>query len=205
MRSRPSSWAALAAAKARMPVSTLMTRRMPSAAASEALIAHAVAFAKAMGDVETDFSAHHFNGCLENDRGGCAVHVVIAVNEDGFMPAYGLANPDDGGIHAEHVVGVVEVVELGVEEARDFFAGAQAARKQQFSDNQWNAGGAGQRGCGCRIGFVVDPAFSRCDQLLVFVLVLFKNNVAEVFDGFEQVLVTVVPCCGSFVNEGHTL
>src|SRR6202012_3367854 len=54
------------------------------------LIAHAVAFAKTVRDVETDFAAEHFNGCFEQDGGGGAVYVVVAVDEDRLAALDGL-------------------------------------------------------------------------------------------------------------------
>ena len=48
----------------------------------EDLVAHAVAFAQAVRDVEADFAAAAFDGGFEQDDGGGAIYVVVAVDED---------------------------------------------------------------------------------------------------------------------------
>ncbi len=82
---------------------------------------HAVAFAQAVGDVVGDdggfvFGGDPLDGSLEEDGGGGAVDVVIAVDEDWFG---GPDRPLDAGygqVHAEHEHGVVEIVDGWVEE-----------------------------------------------------------------------------------------
>ena len=59
----PERAASSAAAMARMPVSTEMTRRTPSAAASAMRVLHAVAFANAVGDVVADVRRDVEGGC----------------------------------------------------------------------------------------------------------------------------------------------
>jgi hypothetical protein len=67
-----------------------MTRRMPAAAASARTdVLHAVALADAVGDVVGDLrglflGGDALDGGLEEDGGGGAVDVVVAVDEDGF-------------------------------------------------------------------------------------------------------------------------
>src|SRR5208283_2306823 len=55
------------------------------------LIAHAIAFADAMRDVVVHRSAAELQGRFENDDGGGAVHVVVAVDEDGLAALDGSA------------------------------------------------------------------------------------------------------------------
>ena len=86
----------------------------------EHLIAHTVAFAETMRDVKTDFAAEHFNGCFEQNGGGGAIDVIVAVDQDRLSALYGLLNARNGGGHAEHAVGIEEMIQLRLQEAGDF-------------------------------------------------------------------------------------
>ena len=82
---------------------------------------HAIAFADAMGDVVGDLGGtagrrDALDGGLEEDGGGGAVDVVVAVDEDGLAGVDGLLDAGDGFTHAEEKEGVVEGVEGGGEE-----------------------------------------------------------------------------------------
>ena len=82
MRSMPQRSAVSAAAKARMPVSTLMISRMPrSAALLDHFVAHAVAFEDAVRHVILGLAAAQLDDGLEDDDGGGAVHVVVAIDK----------------------------------------------------------------------------------------------------------------------------
>jgi len=108
----------------------------------EDLVAHAVAFFEAVRDVEADFASQHFNRRFEEDGGGGAVYVVVAVYKDGLVVLDRLLHAGDGGLHAAHQVGVVEVVELRVEESVYVFGGADAAGDEEFGDDEREVGGA---------------------------------------------------------------
>ena len=108
----------------------------------EDLVAHAVAFFEAVRDVEADFASEHFNGCFEQDGGGGAVYVVVAVYKDGLAVLDGQLYAGDGGSHAAHLVGVVEVVELRMEEVVYIFGGADAAGDEELGDDEREVGGA---------------------------------------------------------------
>jgi hypothetical protein len=59
----------------------------------------------------------HFDGGLEQDDGGGAVYVVVAVEEDGFAGGDGQLESVGGGGHAQHQEGIVKLADLGIEEA----------------------------------------------------------------------------------------
>src|SRR5438445_4661600 len=75
---------------------------------------HAVTFAQAVGDVVGNdggrvFGSDPLDGGLEEDGGGGAVYVVVAVDEDRLAGANGLLDAGYGQVHAEHEHGVVEI------------------------------------------------------------------------------------------------
>ena len=78
---------------------------------------HAVAVAEAVGDLEADLTAGDFDGAFEDDGGGGAVDVVVAVDFHGLGVADGALDAGDGEVHIAEEEGVVEVVEGGGEEA----------------------------------------------------------------------------------------
>ena len=126
MRSTPQRSAASAAAKARMPVSTLMISRIPCCGRPlDHLVAHAVAFADAVRHVELDLAAAELDRGLEDDDGGGAVHVVVAVDKDGLAALDGGSQALDGGTQSGHEIRRVEMCERGREE----FAGPVAGSR----------------------------------------------------------------------------
>src|SRR5258708_28854308 len=74
------------------------------------IVLHAVAVTNAMGDVEISGAAEEFDHCLEDDNGGGAVNVIVAVNEDVFLAGNGVFPTKDGGRHAEHVIRRVHLI-----------------------------------------------------------------------------------------------
>ena len=82
---------------------------------------HAVALAQAVRDVERDDGGlfgrcDALDGGLEQHRGGGAVNVVVAIDEDGFGVADRALNAGDRTRHAKQEEGIVEVVQGGIEE-----------------------------------------------------------------------------------------
>ncbi len=69
----------------------------------------AVAFAETVGDVEAGRAAKHLDSGLEQDDGGGAVHVVVAVKENRLLGGDGALQPVNGHIHAQHEKWIVEV------------------------------------------------------------------------------------------------
>jgi hypothetical protein len=124
--------------------------------------AHAVAFADAVRNVITDVGCDGeggggaLDGGLEENGGDGAVDVVVAVDKDGLAREQGAADAVDGGAHAVHRVGVVEVGELGREEAArggdvSVAAGDEQARdglgEREFAGEGFRGGG----GCSGRL------------------------------------------------------
>ena len=93
-----------------MPVSTLMMSRMPRGCGLlDDFVTHAVAFADAVRHVEFDFAAAELQRGLEDNDGGGAVHVVVAIDEDGFAALDGGAQTVDSGTQSGHEVGRMEM------------------------------------------------------------------------------------------------
>ena len=98
---------------------------------------HAVALAEPVGDVEADVaSAEEFYGGLEQDYGDGAVHVVVAVDKDGFAFGDGGPDPGDGGGHAGHGIRVEEMVEAGMEKATGLLSGGDAPGEEQLREER---------------------------------------------------------------------
>ena len=71
-----------------------MISRMPAIGGLlDHLVAHAVAFADAVRHVVVDLAAANLQRGLQDDDGGGAVHVVVAIDEDGLAAL-------DGGAQA---------------------------------------------------------------------------------------------------------
>ena len=49
------------------------------------IILHAVPFANTVRNMKVGSTTAEFDGGLENDNRGCAVNVIIAVNQDAFL------------------------------------------------------------------------------------------------------------------------
>jgi hypothetical protein len=106
-----------------------------------------VALAETVRHVKTSFSAEHLDGGFEQDYGGGAVYVVVAVEEDRLMTRYRSFKPLDGGGHAEHEEGIVEVGKLRIEEGVGLGCGGDAAGEEQFREDLGQVGYLGER-CG---------------------------------------------------------
>ncbi len=72
-------------------------------------VAHAVAFADAVRHVVLDLAAAEFERGLEDDDGGGAVNVVVAIDKDGFVALDGGAQAVDGGAQSGHEVWRMEM------------------------------------------------------------------------------------------------
>ena len=97
--------------------------------------------------MEADGAAEHFDGGLEENSGGGAVDVVVAVDEDGLLGGDGLADARDGAIHAEHGERVEEVADARVEEEVRVSGSDDAAGDEEFGNDWWDVCGSGE-GCG---------------------------------------------------------
>ncbi len=122
-----------------MPVSTVMTRRTPSAyAASSTRGLQAVALAQAMRHVKADHAAEHFDRSLEQHNGGGAVDVVVAVEQDGLLAGDGRFDAFYGGLHAEHEQWIVQLRDFRIEEGEGFAGGVDAACDEEFGEDERN-------------------------------------------------------------------
>jgi hypothetical protein len=107
--------------------------------------------------MEADFAAEHFDCGLEQDYGGGAVDVVVAVEKDRLMLRDGLLKAGDGCVHAKHLHGVVEMGEFGVEEGEGLVGVRDAASDEQLGKDMRQMSGFGQF-CGCfRMRLCEDP------------------------------------------------
>jgi len=120
----------------------------------------AVALVEAVGDVEADLAAEHLNGGFEQDNGGGSVYVVVAVQEDGLLGGDGLLKAGDGGGHAEHQEGVVEMSDLRVEEGEGLSGTGDAAGDEELGEDQGQAGGFGEGLCLVRVRVSQLPALT---------------------------------------------
>src|SRR5947209_14582211 len=63
------------------------------------VIAHVIAITDAVWDMKISGASAEFYRSLQNDDGSCAVHVVVAVNQDGFVALDGGLDALDGSFH----------------------------------------------------------------------------------------------------------
>ena len=87
------------------------------------VVLHAVAFADAVRHVEVGAAAAQLDRGFQNDDGGGAVHVVVAVDEDLLAVGDGAAQALGGLVHAEHQVRRVQVIEFRIQELVRVFGG----------------------------------------------------------------------------------
>ncbi len=76
---------------------------------------------------------------LQQYRGRRAVHVVVAVNEDGFVRQHRLSYPRHRLAHAQHPVGIVQLVERRSKERLCRLRRCDPAPNQQLRDDLANA------------------------------------------------------------------
>ncbi len=117
---------------------------------------HAIAVAEAMRDVKADevrAGGEHFNCGFEQDDGNGAIDVVVAIEKDWLARGDGAFDAFDGGGHAEHEKGIVEVGRFGIEKSRGLGGGGDAARNEQLRKNEREASFAGERSGLFGVGF----------------------------------------------------
>ena len=100
----------------------------------------AVAFAKAMRDVEANLAAEQFNCGFQQHDGGGSVHVVVAIEQDGFLARDGRFDAFHGGLHAEHQQGIVQMRDFRIEECKGFAGCGDAASDKKFGEDNGDAG-----------------------------------------------------------------
>jgi hypothetical protein len=112
-----------------------------------------------MGNVEAGDSAEHFDGGLEQDNGGGAVDVVVAVEKDGLAAVDGGFKAGDGGSHAEHQRWIVQMIDGGVKKGEGRGWRVDAAGEKQLREDERQARGLGQGFC-FRVRLGEDPALA---------------------------------------------
>ena len=85
----------------------------------------------AAGDAERRISAHVAKGLQQNRGRAHAVHIIIAVDNDGELPRHGLFDDAHGLFHALHQEGIMQMRHLRIEEALGFFLRIHAAGTQK--------------------------------------------------------------------------
>ena len=100
----------------------------------------------------------HLDGSFEEDDGGGAVHVVVAVEEDGFFLINCPLDAIDGRAHAEHEEGIVQLRGIGVEEGVGFAGIVDAAGQQELGDDGRQMRRGSQCCCFFRMRRGHDPA-----------------------------------------------
>ena len=135
-----------ASAKARMPVSTVITRRTPSAyAASSTARLQAVAFAEPVRNMKANRAAEHLDRRLQQHNGSSSVDVVVAVQQDRLFARDGCFDAFYRGDHAHHQQGIVKLRNFRIKKCEGFARSRDAARDQQFRQNHRNT----RRFCQC--------------------------------------------------------
>ncbi len=156
------------------------------------------------------FGGDAFDGGLEEDGGGGAVDVVVAVDEDGFGGADGLLDAGYGDVHAEHEHGVVESSSVGLRKA---WAAVWSAMPRERSSaamalGQWSSP-ARCATCGRprRLGRIhcLRPGWGGGHGRLLVGVAVVDDDAAEVGDGFDEVLEAVVPFGGDLEDEHDAL
>ncbi len=97
------------------------------------IVAHIVAFADAVWDVEVGGSAAEFDCSLKNDDGHGAIDVIVSVDQDRIFAFDGRVDTADGAAQAGHVLGQMEVRERRSEKARGGVSVGQSATDEQTS------------------------------------------------------------------------
>ena len=69
-----------------------------------------------MRHVEAHGAAKHLDGGFQQHHGGGAVHVVVAVEQDGLASRDGALHALDGRVHSQHQHGIVQMRDVGIEE-----------------------------------------------------------------------------------------
>ncbi len=121
----------------------------------------AIALAQPVRDMEAGYAAEHFDGGFEQDNGGRAVHVVVAVEQHRLAAGNGLLQPVRGGVHAQHELWIVELSGIRMEKREGFSRLGKAASHQQFGQHLGQMGVLGQCGGLGRMRLGQSPALTR--------------------------------------------
>ena len=103
------------------------------------VVAHVVAVADAVRNMEFRRAAAELDGGLEDDDCGGAIDVVVAVDEDRLLVLDGGFDPVNGRLHTGHQVGRVQVSECGSQETFGGFGSGDAPHDQQAGEGRGDA------------------------------------------------------------------
>jgi hypothetical protein len=124
----------------------------------DALGAHAIALAIAVGNVEVQV-AQVFQEAIDQGHGRGAVHIIVAIDEHLLAIAKGAHQAVNGLVHVLHQEGVVEVVERWAEEIPCRLKVCDAARHQHAGHILAHLQLLGQPRYGCRVGHFANLPF----------------------------------------------
>ena len=100
----------------------------------------AVAFAQPMRHMKAHLAAEHLDCRLEKHNSGGAVDVIVAVEQDGLFARDGCFHAFHGGLHPQHQQRVVQLSHFRIQKCESIAGCANAARDEEFRENEWNAG-----------------------------------------------------------------
>ena len=100
------------------------------------IVAHVVTVADAVRNVKFRRAAAQFDRGLEDDDCGRAIHVVVAVDQDGFFVLDCGFDAINGRLHAGHQVGRMQMRKRGREETFGCVGFGDAAHDQQAGEGR---------------------------------------------------------------------
>ncbi len=103
------------------------------------VVAHVVAVANAVRNMEFRRAAAEFDGSLEDYDCGGAIDIVVAVDEDRLLVLDGGFDPVNGCLHAGHEVRRVQVSKIGSQETFGGFGFGDASHHQEAGERRGDA------------------------------------------------------------------
>jgi len=110
--------------------------------------------------MKPDDPAEDFDGSFEKHDGGCAVHVVIAVEQNWLAICDGRLDAPDGGFHSQHEERIVKLRDVGIEKSEGLAGLSDCASNQQFAKYERESGSPGQFPSLVRMRSLEDPALA---------------------------------------------
>src|SRR6185437_16262316 len=166
------------------------------------VILHAIAFADTVRHVEVGFATAQADGGDEDDDGGSAIHVIVAVDEDFFPALQGGAQAIHRRHHAAHGIRRVQVIKGRSEKSLGRFGRGHSAHQQQAGQGGGNGGFGRQPLPVHSIQGTEIPAHG---SVLVFLVGFVNGDAAEVVQQFDDALVAFIPLGGGLVEKQRAL
>ena len=95
------------------------------------IVFHAVAFFETVRHIKISDTTRKFDGCLQNHNRGCAIDIVVAVDQDFFLALDCRIEPLDGPAHSFHQVRGMQVAQGWCEISLCGFSILNAAHEQK--------------------------------------------------------------------------